>query len=133
MRTVTAAALPDGGRYNRDNVTVTISFEEGSIANLLYVANGDRTIGKELFEVFCEGGVARIDDFKTLSLARNGKTQTFKGRRDKGHRREMELTIDAMKQGKGAPIPFEELIEVTEATFAIEEAIRTQRMASVNT
>ncbi len=32
-----------------------------------------------------------------------------------------------MKQGKEAPIPFAELIEVTEATFAIEEAIRTQK------
>jgi hypothetical protein len=29
-----------------------------------------------------------------------------------------------MRQGREAPIPFTELIEVTEATFAIEEAIR---------
>ena len=42
----------------------------------------------------------------------------------------MELTVEAMKQGKDAPIPFEELIEVTEATFAVEEAIRTQRTVS---
>jgi hypothetical protein len=46
---------------------------------------------------------------------------------DKGHRREMELTIEAMEKGREAPIPFAQLIEVTEATFAIEEAIRTQR------
>ncbi len=39
----------------------------------------------------------------------------------------MELTIEAMRQGEDAPIPFAELIEVTEATFAVEEAIRTQR------
>ncbi len=73
MRTVTAAALPDAERYNRDNVTVTISFEDGSVANLLYLANGDRAVGKEYFEVFCAGGIARLDDFKTLSLSRNGK------------------------------------------------------------
>ena len=131
MRTITAAALPDTGRYNRDNVTVTISFEDGSVANLLYLANGDRAVGKEYFEVFCAGGIARIDDFKTLSLSRNGKTETSKGSRDKGHRREIELTIEAMKQGKGAPISFEELIEVTETTFAVEEAIRTQRAVSL--
>jgi predicted dehydrogenase/threonine dehydrogenase-like Zn-dependent dehydrogenase len=133
IKTVTAAALPDAARYSRDNVTVTLSFQDGSVANLLYVANGDRTIGKELFEVFCEGGIARMDDFKILSLARNGKTETFKGHRDKGHRREMELTIDAMKHGKAALIPFEELVEVSEATFAIEEAIRTQRTVSMYT
>ena len=127
MRAVTAAALPDAGRYNRDNVTVTISFEDGSLANLLYLANGDRAVAKEYFEVFCEGGIARIDDFKKLFLSRNGKSETYKSGLDKGHRREMELTIAAMEKGREAPIPFAELIEVTEATFAIEEAIRTQR------
>jgi predicted dehydrogenase/threonine dehydrogenase-like Zn-dependent dehydrogenase len=127
IQRLTAAALPDAGRYCRDNVTVTISFEDGSVANLVYLANGDRAVGKEYFEVFCGNSVARIDDFKVLSLSRNGKTETLKARRDKGHRRELELTVDAMKHGKEAPIPFAELIEVTEATFAVEEAIRTQR------
>jgi polar amino acid transport system substrate-binding protein len=131
MQTVTAAALPDAGRYSRDNLTVTIGFEDGSVANLVYVANGDKAVAKEYFEVFCEGGVARIDDFKVLSLSRNRKIETSKRGQDKGHGREMELTIDAMKQGKDAPIPFDELVEVTEATFAVEEAIRTQRTVSL--
>jgi predicted dehydrogenase/NADPH:quinone reductase-like Zn-dependent oxidoreductase len=131
MRSLTAAALPDAGRYNGDNLTVTISFEDGSLANLVYVANGDKAVAKEYFEVFCGGGIARMDDFKVLSLSRGGKTETSKCGQDKGHRREMELSIDAMKQGKDAPIPFDELVEVTEATFAIEEAIRTQRSMSL--
>jgi predicted dehydrogenase len=132
MQRLTAAALPDAGRYNRDNVTVTISFADGSVANLVYVANGDRAVAKEYFEVFCGNSVARIDDFKTVYLSRGGKTETVKGKQDKGHRRELELTVDAMKHGKEAPIPFAELIEVTEATFAVEEAIRTQRTVSLD-
>jgi polar amino acid transport system substrate-binding protein len=132
MQSLTAAALPDAGRYNGDNLTVTISFEDGSVANLVYVANGDKAVAKEYFEVFCGSSIARIDDFTTLYLSRNGKTKTLKGGRDKGHRREVELTVEAMKQGKDAPIPFAELIEVTEATFAVEEAIRTQRTVYVD-
>ncbi len=132
MQRLTAAALPDAGRYNRDNVTVTISFADGSVANLVYVANGDRAVAKEYFEVFCGNSVARIDDFKTVYLSRGGKTETVKGKQDKGHRRELELTVDAMKNGKEAPIRFGELIEVTEATFAVEEAIRTQRTVSLD-
>ncbi len=124
MQSLTAAALPDSGRYSRDNVTVTISFEDGSVANLLYLSNGDRVVAKEHFEVFCAGSIARLDDFKSLHLSHGGKTQTSKGGPDKGHRRELELTIDAMLHGKESPIPFTELIEVTEATFAVEEAIR---------
>ena len=132
IQTIVATALPDAGRYNRDNVTVIIAFEDGSVANLLYAANGDRSVAKEYFEVFCENSIARIDDFKALYLSRNGKTETLKGGRDKGHRREVELTVEAMRQGKAAPIPFEELIEVTKATFAIEEAIRVQKIVSLS-
>jgi predicted dehydrogenase len=132
MLTITATALPDAGRYTRDNVTVIIGFKDGSVANLLYVANGDRAVGKEYFEVFCGGSIGRIDDFKTLYLSRDGKTETLKAGQDKGHRRELELTVEAMKHGKDAPIPFEELIEVTEATFAVEEAIRTHSTLSLD-
>jgi predicted dehydrogenase/threonine dehydrogenase-like Zn-dependent dehydrogenase len=132
IRTVTAAALPDAARYSRDNVTVTLSFEDGSVANLVYVANGDRAVAKEYCEVFCGGAIARLNDFKTLALSRDNKTEHSKCGQDKGHRRQVELTVQAMKQGKDAPIPFAELCEVTEATFAIEEAIRTQTMVSLD-
>lgn len=120
---VSATALPDGSRYHRDNLAAVVSFADGSIANLLYLANGDKAVPKEYFEVFCEGAVARLDDFRTLELVRRGKKQTFKSAQDKGHRRELELTVDAILHGKPAPIPFEEISEVTEATFRIEDAL----------
>jgi predicted dehydrogenase/threonine dehydrogenase-like Zn-dependent dehydrogenase len=132
MQTVTAAALPDSGRYHCDNVAVTIGFEDGSLANLVYLANGDKAVAKEFFEVFCAGSIARIDDFKTFSLSQDGETETSKSAQDKGHRREMELTVAAMKQGNPAPIAFRDLIEVTRATFAIEEAIRTQKTVAID-
>ena len=129
--TIAAAALPDGGRYNCDNVSLILSFEDGSVANLIYVANGDRSVPKEYFEVFCQGKVARLDDFKALHLSYKGETKSFHGAQDKGHRREMELTIEAFLQGKPAPISFYELIEISEATFAVHEAIRTGQKTSL--
>jgi len=123
IQTVAAHALPDGSRYNRDNVTAMLSFLDGSIANLIYVANGDKSVPKEHFEVFCEGGVGIIHDFCTLEMSRDGKTTTTKSRRDKGHNCEIELTIDAMRNGGPSPIPFEELVEVTRACFAVHQSI----------
>jgi predicted dehydrogenase/threonine dehydrogenase-like Zn-dependent dehydrogenase len=123
MASVTAAALPDGARYNRDNLIATLKFNDGSIASISYLANGDRSVPKEQFEVFCEGRVGRIIDFSTLELARDGKTRRTKARRDKGHEREITLTLEAIRAGGSSPISFEELIEVSEATLAIEEAI----------
>ena len=123
VQAVSAAALPDGTRYNSDNIAVTLKFTDGSIANLLYLANGDRGVSKEFFEIFCQGAIARLDDFKILELSRNGKLQTIKSAQDKGHRRELELTIEAIRSGKPSPIAFEELLEVTETTFLVQQAL----------
>jgi predicted dehydrogenase/threonine dehydrogenase-like Zn-dependent dehydrogenase len=87
IQTVVAHSLPDESRYNRDNLVATLSFADGSLANLIYVANGDKAVPKELFEVFCEGGVARLDDFRSLELSRDSKTKRTQATRDKGHKK----------------------------------------------
>jgi predicted dehydrogenase/threonine dehydrogenase-like Zn-dependent dehydrogenase len=125
IQTVSAHALPDGSRYNRDNVVATLSFLDGSIANITYVANGDKSVPKEYFEVFSGGGVGIINDFCRLELSRDGKVASTRGRRDKGHSREIELTVDAMRSGGVSPIPFEQLVEVTRACFSVQQAIAT--------
>jgi len=125
LRAVSAAALADGGRYSGDNVSVILTFADGSVANLLYLANGDPAVAKEQFEVFCEGGVAQLDDFEMLQLVRDRKTMRFKSARDKGHRRELQLTLQAMASGKEAPIPFDQIVEVTEFTFSVAGAVAT--------
>jgi len=118
-----ARAIPDGALYNRDNVAVVVSFADGSIGNLLYLANGDKSLPKEYYEVFCEGALARLDDYRSLELFRSGKRRHIKCDRDKGHKRELELTVKAMSEGQPAPIPFEELTEVTAASFAALESL----------
>jgi predicted dehydrogenase len=131
IRTVSASSLPDGSRYNGDNLTVTMSFADGSIANILYLANGDSSVPKEYFEIFCEGGVARMEDFRTLELSRNRKTRRTKFARDKGHCEEFRATLQAMASGAEAPIALEELAQVTMATFAVREALATGGPASL--
>ncbi|PYV09987.1 MAG: oxidoreductase [Acidobacteria bacterium] len=123
IHSVAAAGLPDGAQYTSDNIAVTLKFADGSVANLLYLANGDRSIPKEFFEVFCQGAIARLHDFRTLELARNGKVRKFKSVQDKGHRRELQLTIEALRAGRSSPISFDELVEVTGATFLVQHAL----------
>jgi hypothetical protein len=107
-----------------------LRFQDGSIANLLYLANGDKAVAKEYFEVFSESSIARLEDFRILSLTRNGKTERIKLKRDKGHRPQLKLTLEAIRSGRPAPIPFQELVEVTEATFAIHEAIANDEIVT---
>lgn len=128
IQSVAATGLPNGTPYASDNVAVALTFTDGSVANLLYVTNGDRSIPKEYFEVFCQGAIARLHDFRTLELARNGKVRKIKSVQDKGHRRELQLTIEAIRSGKPSPISFEELVEVTEATLLVQQALATGKV-----
>jgi polar amino acid transport system substrate-binding protein len=123
ISSVYASAIPDGARYHRDNVAIVVSFADGSIGNILYLANGDKSLPKEFYEVFCEGAVARLDDYQSLELIRNGKRQRVKCNRDKGHGKELELTLSAIREQSPSPIPFEELIEVTRASHAVVDSL----------
>lgn len=122
---VSARMLPNGNRYCDDNVNATLTFADGSVATVQYLANGDKSVAKEWYEVFCGGSVARLDNFTRLELIRKGKRQVYKGASDKGHKREIDLTVNAMCEGAPAPIPFGEVAEVTRATFTIMKSARS--------
>lgn len=124
---VTARALPDGGRYMRDNFVVTLEFGNGSIGTLTYVANGDKGFTKELLEVFGGGLAARLDNYRTLLIRHGGKKilRTARLRQDKGHQAEWHA-FAAHVQGLGkAPVPFQESVLSTEATFAASRSLET--------
>jgi hypothetical protein len=66
-----------------------------------------------------------------LELAHDGKTKHTGARREKGHAQEIGLTLEAIRRGGCSPLPFEELVEVSEVTIAIEEAIGTGKSVSL--
>lgn len=123
---VTAHALPNNGKYSEDNVSMTFTFPDGSIGVVDYLANGDKSMPKERLEVFCEGMVAVLDDYVSLTTVKDGKRKEEKGAQDKGWKGEMAAFAEAIQSGGEAPIPYEQLIGVTKSTFAAVESIRSR-------
>jgi predicted dehydrogenase len=126
-RKVNAEALPDGGRYSRDNLSITLSFANGSVGTLTYVANGNASFGKECLEVFGGGMSARLDDYRTLFICSQNKKlrRTARLRQDKGHRAEWEALADYINGTGEEPIPFDAIVQSTEATFAAQRSLET--------
>ncbi len=122
---VSAVALPNGGKYREDNVSMTFTFPDGSIGVVDYLANGDKSFPKERVEVFCGGSIAILDDFVSLTTVRDGKKKEERRAQDKGWRSEMETFARAIREGGAPPIPYEQLVGVTKATFAAVESIRS--------
>ncbi len=123
---VSAQALPDAGRYHEDNVSLTLSFPNGSIGTVSYLANGDKSFPKERLEVFSGGRAAALDDFRTLELAENGRRRVLHSRlrQDKGHQAAWSNFLVSIRQGAQPPIPYDQLWGVALATFAAVKSLR---------
>jgi predicted dehydrogenase/threonine dehydrogenase-like Zn-dependent dehydrogenase len=130
---VSAQALPDNGRYHQDNVVLTLTFPNGSIGVITYLANGDKSFPKERVEVFQGGRVAVLDDFRRLETVYDGHRQTVQSRfsQDKGHRASWTAFLQAAQSSSQPPIPYEQLIGVTRATFAAMQSLAENRSVQV--
>jgi len=122
---VTAHSLPDNGKYREDNVSMTFTFPDGSIGVVDYFANGDKSFPKERVEVFCEGTVAVLDDFRGLQTVKDGKKKEERiSTQDKGWVNEWKVFAKAVREGGEPPIPYEHMVSVTKSTFAALESLR---------
>ncbi len=110
-----------------DEMAALISFANGSVGTLTYVAGGDARTPKEHIEVFGSGITGLIDNFQTGTVLRNGKTFALKGKNDKGQADELSAFVQMLKQGGEPPVPYDQLFAVTEATIAIVESAETGR------
>jgi polar amino acid transport system substrate-binding protein len=117
--------------FNKDNVVISIKFSDGSVGSLQYFANGDSDLPKEYCEVHCEGSSAIMNNFDSVDFFRNGKDhKKYDGR--KGHREEIFETISAMKTGGQMPIDYNTIRQVTIATFAALESLKTGYAIEIN-
>ncbi len=109
---------------NDDNIAVLIKFDDGSVGHLTYVANGDKSMPKEHFEIFGGNAVYVIDNFKIGHLYKEGKVKHFKNP-GKGHKNEIVAFFDSLSNGKPLPVTFESLCLTTRATFRISDSLET--------
>lgn len=128
-RFVYAQALPGGGRHiTEDNVLITVTFGDGSVGTIHYLANGDPRVPKERIEVFGNGVVAIIEDFQSGAVFQQGKRMALGhrlwSRQDKGHAAELGAFMTAVKADGRAPIPLESAVLVTLTTLKIHDSLR---------
>jgi predicted dehydrogenase len=117
----------DAAHASDDNLVIGLTFADGSVGTILYSSMGDASIAKETYEVFGDGRIARIDDWRTLTLTVKGRTRKTRSlRADKGHSAELGEFVRACTEGRPSPIPWTNIEATTRATFAIEKA-RTER------
>ena len=116
-----------------DDAAVTVSYENGSVCQLLYASNGPGSYSKERIEAFSGGAACVLEDFRTLSFHTDGK-----GRKpmklmkpDKGHAQEVALTVEAVRKGEDSPIPIDSLFDTSLVALAAVESIASGCVVSI--
>ncbi|MEM9141177.1 MAG: Gfo/Idh/MocA family oxidoreductase, partial [Pseudomonadota bacterium] len=122
ITTVTAIKQVPEGQDLEDNVAVSLGFADGSIGQVSYIAGGHKSFPKERCTWMGAGRVLELDNFRRLTG--HGAPSGRSMRQDKGHQAEVAAFLDAAQRGGEAPIPWEQVENVTRASFA---AVRSMR------
>lgn len=103
-----------------DTATISIAYKDGSIGTIHYFANGHKAVPKERLEVFCDGRILQLDNFRKLrGYGWRGFTKMNLWSQDKGAAHMARAFIEAIRTGAPSPIPFEEIIEVARLTLQV--------------
>ncbi len=105
-----------------DCVAIQLSFNDGSIATIHYLANGSKDFPKERVEVFAGGKVCVCENFR-VSREIGGKRKLKTRKQDKGHAAELAAFIDVLRNGGARPIAAEELFEVSKVAIDLQAAV----------
>ena len=128
---VYARTMEDSRGIN-DTVNICLTYNNGSLGSISYFANGDSSVPKERCEIYCNGCVALVDDFKKLSIhadgKRKGRTQFFQ---DKGQKAMLDLFVKTIMTGGREPIRLEDIIATSMTTFKIIESIQSGQTAKI--
>lgn len=108
------------------NIVTSVEYDDGSIANLLYLTQGPTRIPKEYIEVFGQGRAARIENFESAVMFEGDASTKIKSRGvDKGQEQQLRAFIDSVSSGAPMPISLDSLFDTTLVTLAVPRALTT--------
>lgn len=107
-----------------DNLSVSLTFENGSIANIIYTADGSKAMEKEYIEVFGAGRSAQLHDFKALSLHQGDLKSTHRKLRtqDKGQSAMLAAWLRGLRKAEPC-IDYECLMKTSLASIMAIESL----------
>lgn len=131
IKSVCMNALGENPAENTDNASILVKLENGSTGVVNYFANGSKSYAKERLEVFSQEKTLIMNNFiKTTGHGTKGFSK-LKTKLDKGHKAQFGAIVKKIKNGDIALIPYDELINVTKASFAAIQSLKEGRWVEI--
>ncbi len=102
-----------------DNFIATMTFQDGSIATLTYTSLGSKEHPKEQMEIFVDGKVLVLNDYKALSYPKIESKIS-----EKGQKEELVAFAEAIREGGQWPIPLWQQAQAMEIAFQVEQLLK---------
>ena len=119
-RSSVSQSLIEIDSYTRDTSSIQLCFADGSIGTVHYFANGHASFPKERLEVFADGAVLQLDNFRTMKGFGWNRFKKMKlWSQDKGHKACAAAFLSAISGKCAAPIDFRVIKEVSEKSIGI--------------
>jgi predicted dehydrogenase/threonine dehydrogenase-like Zn-dependent dehydrogenase len=106
-----------------DNFVATLKYADGSVCTLTYTALGDKSYPKEQMEVFADGKVLVMDDYKSVTVHGGKHKGWSSAAMQKGQMEELEALSATLLKGTAWPISLEEQLQASRISFEIEQII----------
>ena len=104
----TSEICPLGRDAQSDDSTImTLSYPDGSVATIAYLANAGPDLAKERWEVHADGKSAFCENFRTSVLPCGRKVRGLN--QDKGQAAALAATLTAIRNGEGSPMGLDEI------------------------
>jgi predicted dehydrogenase len=117
------------GGPEKDDVHVTVRFQNGSSGTITYATTGSPRYPKETLDAAGGGRSARLDNFRKATVwsgRRQNAIRSLTGQ-DKGQQAELTQFVEAALAGAPMPISVESLVATTRATIAVSESLTSGR------
>lgn len=125
-------AMGTNPEENTDNGSILLKYEDGSNAIINYFSNGSKSYSKERIEAYSQGKVLVLDNWRRLyGYGIKGFSKMSK-RMDKGHKVQFDKLTNFLKNGGEPLIPFHEIVNTTQASFAAIESLKTGQWININ-
>ena len=108
---------------SRDNFTALLKFSDGSIATLTYSALGNPKHPKELMEVYVDGKVIKLEDYKEMHIIMKNTKKITSKRAEKGHFEELDAFATAIINKQEWPIPLWQQAQAMQIALDVDKCL----------
>jgi len=122
VKSVQASALGEKPALG-DSAAIVLKMENGSVASINYFSNGNSSVPKERLEVQQDGQFWQLEEFSKLRKNGMGKPVKTWSKAQKGYSEELAAFSASIRDGKPAPIAFDEIRHSMWVTFRVLEEI----------